>query len=98
HDGSSDLEEAGFIAVFPNGLSPARSGMLATWNAGACCARARDEQVDDVGFLRAVLADVKRRIRVDASRVYVVGMSNGAMMAYRIACQASGDIRATMAG
>jgi len=93
----SKSEQAGFIAVFPNGLSPARSGMLATWNAGACCARARDEQVDDVGFLRAVLADVKRRIRVDASRVYVVGMSNGAMMAYRMACEASDEIRAIMA-
>src|SRR5690606_28973192 len=33
-------EEAGFIAVFPNGISPARSGMLATWNAGDCCAKA----------------------------------------------------------
>ena len=76
-------EQAGFIAVFPNGISPARSGMLATWNAGNCCARARDENVDDVGFLRAVVADVKRRARIDADRVYAIGMSNGAMMAYR---------------
>lgn len=84
-------EEAGFIAVFPNGISPARSGMLATWNAGDCCGRARDEKVDDVGFLRAVVADVQRRTRIDAERVYAIGMSNGAMMAYRLACEA-GDV------
>jgi len=84
-------EEAGFIAVFPNGISPARSGMLATWNAGNCCARARDENVDDVGFLRAVVADVQRRTSIDPARVYAIGMSNGAMMAYRLACEA-GDV------
>ena len=84
-------EQAGFIAVFPNGISPAKSGMLATWNAGNCCARAREENVDDVGFLRAVVADVKRRTRVDTRRVYAIGMSNGAMMSYRLACEA-GDV------
>lgn len=85
----SKAEEAGFIAVFPNGISPARSGMLATWNAGNCCARARDENVDDVGFLRAVVADVRRRAGIDTARVYAIGMSNGGMMAYRLACEAS---------
>lgn len=89
--------QAGFIAVFPNGISPARSGMLATWNAGNCCARARDENVDDVGFLRAVLQDVGRRTGVDEKHVYAIGMSNGGMMAYRLACEASDVIRGIMA-
>jgi len=90
-------ETAGFIAVFPNGISPARSGMLATWNAGECCGRARDEKVDDVGFLRAVLRDVQQRIDVDARRVFAIGMSNGAMMAYRLACEAGDAFRGIMA-
>jgi polyhydroxybutyrate depolymerase len=84
-------EQAGFIAVFPNGISDAQNGMLATWNAGNCCARARDENVDDVGFLRAVVAEVEARASVDPQRVYAIGMSNGAMMAYRLACEA-GDV------
>lgn len=83
--------QAGFVAVFPNGISDAANGMLATWNAGNCCARAREEQVDDVGFLRALVADVSRRLRIDPARVYAIGMSNGAMMAYRLACEA-GDV------
>jgi polyhydroxybutyrate depolymerase len=87
----SKSEQAGFIAVFPNGISDANNGMLATWNAGNCCARARDENVDDVGFLRAVVADVARRVDIAPQRVYAIGMSNGAMMAYRLACEA-GDV------
>lgn len=86
-------EQAGFIAVFPNGISNASSGLLATWNAGHCCGRARDQQVDDVGFLKAVIADLGRRLRIDAARVYATGMSNGGMMAYRLACEASDVFR-----
>jgi polyhydroxybutyrate depolymerase len=84
-------ETAGFIAAFPNGISPAQNGMLATWNAGNCCARARDENVDDVGFLRALVADLRSRVNIDPQRVYAIGMSNGAMMSYRLACEA-GDV------
>jgi polyhydroxybutyrate depolymerase len=87
----SKSEQAGFIAVFPNGVSATKNGMLATWNAGTCCARARDENVDDVGFLRTVVAEVEKRASIAPSRVYAIGMSNGAMMAYRLACEA-GDV------
>ena len=84
----SKSEQAGFIAVFPNGISKTANGMLATWNAGNCCAQARDQQVDDVAFLRMVVADVSSRLKIAAGRVYAIGMSNGGMMAYRLACEA----------
>jgi polyhydroxybutyrate depolymerase len=90
-------EQAGFIAIFPNGVSETRNGMLATWNAGTCCARARDEKVDDVGFLRALVADVQKRANIAPQRVYAIGMSNGAMMSYRLACDASDVFRGIMA-
>jgi polyhydroxybutyrate depolymerase len=90
-------EAAGFIAVFPNGISQTGNGMLATWNAGKCCARARDENVDDVGFLRALVADVGKRVSIDRQRVYAIGMSNGAMMSYRLACEASDVFHGIMA-
>ncbi|MBV8502078.1 MAG: prolyl oligopeptidase family serine peptidase [Paucibacter sp.] len=87
-------EKFGFIAVFPNGISPLPRGGLASWNAGTCCAQARDRNIDDVGFLRAVVADVSRRLAVDPARVYATGMSNGGMMAQRLACEAADVFRA----
>ena len=87
-------EQAGFIAVFPNGYSRFKSGILATWNAGGCCAAAVRNKVDDVGFLREVILRMERQASIDRNRVFMTGMSNGAMMSYRMACEASDLVRA----
>lgn len=90
-------DNEGFIAVFPNGSSRFAGGKFATWNAGNCCGGARDQGVDDVGFIRAVFEQLARQVNVDRSRVYATGMSNGAMMAYRLACEAPDVFRAIAA-
>jgi polyhydroxybutyrate depolymerase len=82
-------EREGAIVVFPNGSSRFSSGKLATWNAGDCCAGAVRRGEDDVGFIRAVVADVQSRWNIDKRRVFATGISNGGMMAYRLACEAS---------
>lgn len=90
-------DRAGFIAVFPNGTGALRAnGNLATWYAGHCCGRARDDAVDDVGFVRALVAELKRQLPVDAARIHATGMSNGGMMAHRLACDAA-DLFAAVA-
>lgn len=91
-----EAERSGFVVAFPNGDSPWPGGRLATWNAGGCCGRARDRGVDDVGFARAVVAAVQARVSIDAGRVYATGMSNGGMLAHRLACEAS-DVFAAVA-
>lgn len=83
----SKSEEAGFIAVFPNGYSRFPSGILATWNAGACCGAAVRNNVDDVGFIRSVISRMERQASIDARRIFATGMSNGAMMSWRLACE-----------
>lgn len=83
----SKSEEAGFIVVFPNGFSKLASGKFATWNAGKCCGEARDNSVDDVGFIKEVLTKVSKQLNIDKNKIYASGMSNGAMMAYRLACE-----------
>jgi len=87
-------ERAGFILVAPNGTSRFRSGILATWNAGACCGRAVEQKVDDVGFLREVIVRVATQVSIDRGRVFATGMSNGGLMSYRLACEAPDMIRA----
>jgi len=83
----------GFIAVYPNGTG-GFAGRLLTWNAGTCCGSAAAKRVDDVGFALALLDDLARRTLVDQTRVYATGLSNGSMMAYRLAAEASGRIAA----
>lgn len=90
-DETADRE--GFIAVYPNGTGGI-GGRFLTWNAGTCCGSAAARQVDDVGFALAVLDDIGRRTAVDRGRIYATGLSNGAMMAYRLAADASERIAA----
>ncbi|MBC7726381.1 MAG: prolyl oligopeptidase family serine peptidase [Microbacteriaceae bacterium] len=90
-------DQAGFIVVFPNGDSQLPGGRFATWNAGACCGDARDRQIDDVGFLRAVVAAGKAQANAVPARVFAAGMSNGGMMSHRLACEAPDLFRAVAA-
>jgi polyhydroxybutyrate depolymerase len=83
---------AGFAVAFPAGSGRTR---LLTWNGGYCCSYAQRQQVDDVAFLRSVITDAAKRAGVDPARVYVTGMSNGAIMAQTLAAAApAGTVRA----
>lgn len=90
----SKSDEVGFIALFPNGHSNFKSGKVATWNAGKCCGKARDNKIDDVGFFRAMIKKVSQQLNIDTDKVFATGMSNGAMMSYQLACELTDVIKA----
>lgn len=89
-------EREGMVVAFVNGHSRWPGGRFATWNAGGCCGDARDKDIDDVAVLRAVVADIAQRTAIDRGRVFATGMSNGGMMAHRLACDAA-DLVAAVA-
>ena len=72
-------DEAGLVVAMPSAIGE-------FWNDGRYASMA-NEGPDDVGYLVAVLDDVAARVPIDLDRVYVVGMSNGATMAGRLACE-----------
>lgn len=78
----------GFLVVYPDSPDDA-------WNGGTCCAYKNLER-DDVGFARALVAELQRAACVDPRRIYSTGMSNGGFMSYRLACEAS-DLFAAVA-
>ena len=84
-------EKEGFTVVYPDGSGRRK---LLTWNAGHCCAYAMEEDVDDVRFLSDLIDDLVARGVADPSRVYITGMSNGAMMTYRAGRELSGKVAA----
>ena len=79
----------GSIVAYPAGLGR-------SWNAGSCCGRAHAEDLDDVRFLRDLVRQLGREQCIDRRRVYATGMSNGGLMSYRLACEAS-DVFAAVA-
>lgn len=84
-------DREGFIVVYPDGIEK-------HWNDGRggdeTGYRAHVENIDDVGFISALIDHVVKELSIDRKRVYVTGMSNGAIMSHRLACELSDKITA----
>ncbi len=82
--GFAALAEAeGVVMVWPDGVD-------GSFNAGLCCGTAVTEDVDDVAFLREIIADVDANVgRTDPERQFLTGLSNGCAMSQRAAAEAS---------
>jgi polyhydroxybutyrate depolymerase len=79
-------DEAGFALAMPSAVGE-------MWNDGRIAA-AWTVPPDDVAYLAAVIDDAAARCLIDPRRVFVVGMSNGAAMAGRLACELAERIAA----
>ncbi len=80
-------DDEGFIVVHGEGIGR-------TWNGGLCCGEAMQQDVDDVGFVAAMLDALEANLCVDTHRVYATGMSNGGFLSHRLACELSDRITA----
>ncbi len=76
-----------FIAVYPDGIG-------ASWNAGGSGYPAAYNNVNDIGFISALIDTLLNKYTIDVNRIYVAGYSMGAMMAYRCAAELSAKIAA----
>jgi polyhydroxybutyrate depolymerase len=78
-------DKEGFLVVYPQGLdnrwADARDG-------------ATPANDDDVGFVRALLDDLKSRVAYDPARVYATGVSIGGFFVARLGCEAADRIAA----
>jgi polyhydroxybutyrate depolymerase len=73
-----------FEVAYPQGIGDA-------WNAGSCCGH---DVSDDVEFIRELIDRLVAAGGVDRTHVFATGMSNGALMAQRLACDLAGRITA----
>jgi polyhydroxybutyrate depolymerase len=95
--GMDDVADQGqFIVAYPNGIGGRFAIMenKRTWNAGRCCGQAVQQNIDDVRFIERMIDEINSKFQIDMKRIYVTGMSNGAMMAYRLACDIPDKIAA----
>jgi polyhydroxybutyrate depolymerase len=82
-------DRSGFVVAFPDGIN-------GHWNDGRNVQnfKSHRENIDDVGFIRLLIERLTQQLNLDSTRVYVTGMSNGAMMCYRLGCDLSDRLAA----
>jgi polyhydroxybutyrate depolymerase len=73
-----------FVVAYPDGIDH-------RWNDGRL---ETATTVDDVGFIASLIDELAARYQIDRSRVYVTGISNGAMMSFRLGCDLADRIAA----
>lgn len=101
-DMDPNADQNGYLVAYPDGTriakvltpDPVAKNAQYGWNAGSCCGLPVTKHINDVGFLLRVIADIAARTPVDLRRVYMTGISNGGMMAYAMAAEASGHVAA----
>ena len=85
---NSVADTAGFIAVYPNAVDN-------VWNSGISDIPIwLAPDVDDVGFISALIDMLDMQFSIDLNRIYSSGMSNGGFMSYKLACELSDRIAA----
>lgn len=97
---TSKSDREGFIAVFPDGTPP-RPSLPARfllnprlWNDGSGRGAAGKENIDDVGFISAIIDFVEAHYAADPDRIYCTGFSNGASMTFSVGVNLSNRIAA----
>ncbi len=85
-------DEEGFVVVYPQAVNR-------HWNDGRGVKRFRShrEEIDDVGFISALIDTMVTRLAVDPERIYATGISNGGMMSLRLGCELSSRLAAIAA-
>ena len=93
--GISALANAyGFLTIAPGGMAEEGGNRNRFWNASPACCHFGATEVDDSGYLRGLIDQIMAEYNVDASRVYVIGHSNGGFMSYRMAYEHSDIVAA----
>ena len=77
YDAAADRH--GFVVAYPDGID-------SSWADGRGASVPDRQGVDDVGFLSTLITQLTQQYGVDPNRVFVTGMSAGAFMATRLAC------------
>ena len=87
-------DKEGFIVVYPAGSHPVFKDRLLNWNDGRTAKNKEKNEVDDVGFINAVLDDLPNHFTLDRKRIYATGISNGGLMSFRLASELSQRVAA----
>ena len=81
-------DREGYLVVYPEAIDR-------QWNLGWHTQGASNRKgIDDVGFVETLISTLQSSYQIDTERIFIVGMSHGGMMAFRLACAMPGTFRA----
>ena len=82
-------DKENFVIVYPDGIEK-------RWNDGRGIQQYRTQiqNIDDVGFISALINQLSNELNIDAKKIYATGISNGGMMSHRLGCELSQRIAA----
>jgi polyhydroxybutyrate depolymerase len=92
---AAEADRRGFLYAFPDGSRDSHGDRF--WNATDACCDLYGSGIDDSRYLTDVIDAIQRAYPVDPRRVYLIGHSNGAFMAFRAACDHADRITAIAA-
>lgn len=75
---NESAETHGFIVVYPQGIKK-------DWNVGF--EMDYDGGSDDVGFIKALLSQIKKKYQIDETAIFATGLSRGGFFTYRLAVE-----------
>ncbi len=84
-DAVADREH--FIVAYPEGIEK-------SWNDGRGTTNAAKDGVDDIEFVRQLVAEIRRTHDIDPRRIYATGVSNGGVFTNRLGCEMAGSFAA----
>lgn len=88
------VDSHGFLLVYPDGSQEDSDRRRRFWNASRACCNFTGSTIDDSGYVRAIIDEMKSLFNVDEDRVYLIGHSNGGFMSFRAAHEHSDVIAA----
>lgn len=80
---NDSADEHGFVVVYPDGSG--RTPQSLSWNIGHRSSFASRQNIDDVQFIAELIRHLGKQLGIDRQRVYLAGVSSGAMLCYRVA-------------
>ncbi len=82
---SQQAKQGRFILARPDGLQNSRGQRF--WHASDACCNFEGQQIDHVAYIQTMIQQIAEQHPIDKNHIAAIGFSNGAFMAYRLACE-----------
>jgi len=87
YTGLHNVTDENTIVVYPDAVPSNRKGLKAGWNSTYCCGTGFVNNIDDMGFILALIERLIQDYDIDQSKIFLTGFSNGATMSQYLATE-----------